>query len=232
MTRSTVPAKVRFEVFKRDSFTCQYCGKRAPDVVLHLEHIEPASLGGSDDLLNLVTACERCNLGKGPMPLSDQAVLEKQRAQLDRLQERHEQFTMMLRWKDGLLQQSEDLCEEVAGYLTRQTPGLGLSPYGHAELHKLLRKHPLDQVLYAIDAAIAQYVEFDAQGKATTRSFAEAFTKIGRIITMRRADIAKPYLKDLFYVRKIVENRCHYFDGARALDCLRRCSAPAQTRTN
>jgi len=29
----------RFEVFKRDKFTCQYCGKAAPDVVLHIDHI-------------------------------------------------------------------------------------------------------------------------------------------------------------------------------------------------
>ncbi len=44
----TVGAKLRFDVFKRDAFTCQYCGKKAPDVVLHADHIKPRVDGGSD----------------------------------------------------------------------------------------------------------------------------------------------------------------------------------------
>ena len=38
--RKSISKKARFEVFKRDSFTCQYCGRTAPDVVLHLDHKE------------------------------------------------------------------------------------------------------------------------------------------------------------------------------------------------
>lgn len=33
--RKTVSNELRFEVFKRDKFTCQYCGRKAPDVVLN-----------------------------------------------------------------------------------------------------------------------------------------------------------------------------------------------------
>lgn len=62
--------KVRFETFKRDDFTCQYCGRRAPAVVLNLEHIEPVSLGGTADPWNFVTACEECNQGKHVTRLS------------------------------------------------------------------------------------------------------------------------------------------------------------------
>jgi len=32
--RKTISKKIRFEVFKRDSFTCQYCGKSAPEIIL------------------------------------------------------------------------------------------------------------------------------------------------------------------------------------------------------
>ena len=39
--RKAISKKLRFEVFKRDSFTCQYCGKSAPDVILHVDHILP-----------------------------------------------------------------------------------------------------------------------------------------------------------------------------------------------
>ena len=54
MARNKLSQRLRFEVFKRDSFTCQYCGRKAPDVLLEADHIEPVSKGGSDDILNLV----------------------------------------------------------------------------------------------------------------------------------------------------------------------------------
>jgi hypothetical protein len=61
----------RFDVFKRDGFTCQYCGQRPPDVVLEVDHIHPISKGGTDDDLNLITACYNCNRGKRAKVLSD-----------------------------------------------------------------------------------------------------------------------------------------------------------------
>lgn len=59
-----VSKKVRFEVFQRDAFTCQYCGRKAPDVVLYVDHFIPVAVGGTDDMHNLKTACESCNSGK------------------------------------------------------------------------------------------------------------------------------------------------------------------------
>jgi len=58
----------RFKTFLRDGFTCRYCGRsplRSPNVRLHCDHLTPRARGGSDDLDNLVTACEDCNEGKG-----------------------------------------------------------------------------------------------------------------------------------------------------------------------
>lgn len=60
----------RFEIFKRDGFTCQYCGAHPPSVVLVLDHIVPVAGGGSSDDDNLVTACEECNQGKAARSLS------------------------------------------------------------------------------------------------------------------------------------------------------------------
>src|SRR2546429_2916605 len=36
--RGTLNPKRRFEVFARDNFTCVYCGRKPPDVVLQAEH--------------------------------------------------------------------------------------------------------------------------------------------------------------------------------------------------
>jgi hypothetical protein len=59
-----ISKKIRFEVFKRDGFTCAYCGKAPPDIVLEVDHIEPKSKGGGDGMENLVTSCFECNRGK------------------------------------------------------------------------------------------------------------------------------------------------------------------------
>ena len=59
--------KQRFEILKRDNFTCQYCGRspRKDDgVVLQVDHIIPRSKSGNDSKENLITSCIECNLGK------------------------------------------------------------------------------------------------------------------------------------------------------------------------
>jgi hypothetical protein len=68
--RRGVDLKCRFEVLKRDHFTCQYCGRRAPAVEIEVDHVVPRSAGGTDDLTNLVAACFECNSGKSNRPLS------------------------------------------------------------------------------------------------------------------------------------------------------------------
>jgi 5-methylcytosine-specific restriction endonuclease McrA len=58
------PVKDRYSVLARDEFTCRYCGAKAPDVRLVVDHIVPVSKGGTDEPANLITACEPCNAGK------------------------------------------------------------------------------------------------------------------------------------------------------------------------
>jgi len=57
--------KLRFDVFRRDNFICQYCG-RSPQTgaILHADHIKPKKHGGKFILENLITSCQECNLGK------------------------------------------------------------------------------------------------------------------------------------------------------------------------
>jgi len=65
MKRKQLSNKARFEIFKRDSFTCQYCGNSAPTVILNIDHIKPIVAGGDFNQGNLITACFNCNSGKG-----------------------------------------------------------------------------------------------------------------------------------------------------------------------
>jgi len=85
--RKGISKKLRFEIFKRDSFTCGYCGRTPPGVVLEIDHIKPFSKGGDCDINNYLTSCFDCNRGKGarnltaiPKPLSEnmEALHEKE----------------------------------------------------------------------------------------------------------------------------------------------------------
>jgi HNH endonuclease len=71
VTRKAISKKTRFEIFKRDSFTCQYCGAHPPSVVLEVDHINPVSNGGDNLEGNLITACFGCNRGKSDRSLMD-----------------------------------------------------------------------------------------------------------------------------------------------------------------
>ena len=65
--------KLRFEIFKRDNFTCQYCGRNVKDdkIKIHADHIIPKIKGGKNIPKNLITSCEECNLGKGDVLLTE-----------------------------------------------------------------------------------------------------------------------------------------------------------------
>ncbi len=56
--------KLRFQILLRDNFTCQYCGRKAPDVILQVDHKYPKSKGGKLTENNLIIACLECNQGK------------------------------------------------------------------------------------------------------------------------------------------------------------------------
>jgi 5-methylcytosine-specific restriction endonuclease McrA len=56
------PKLNRFEVFNRDHFTCQYCGKQTSH--LTLDHVIPRYRDGQNTWENVVSACAQCNRRK------------------------------------------------------------------------------------------------------------------------------------------------------------------------
>lgn len=67
----SISCRKRFRVLKRHRYRCHYCGARAGDVELHIDHVTPRSKGGTDDEENLVPACPHCNGGKSNFPAGD-----------------------------------------------------------------------------------------------------------------------------------------------------------------
>jgi 5-methylcytosine-specific restriction endonuclease McrA len=59
----------RREVFRRDNYTCQYCGRH--DSGLTVDHVLPRHLGGQHTWTNVVAACPPCNHRKGGRKLEE-----------------------------------------------------------------------------------------------------------------------------------------------------------------
>ena len=62
--RNPIESRLRHEVFKRDNYKCKECGKTKEETILHVDHIIPVAQGGNDELDNLQTLCQACNLAK------------------------------------------------------------------------------------------------------------------------------------------------------------------------
>ena len=60
---------LRWKILERDNFTCQYCGQKAPDVRLEVDHVVAVEGGGTDSPDNLKTSCWACNKGKASLSI-------------------------------------------------------------------------------------------------------------------------------------------------------------------
>ncbi len=59
----------RREVFRRDNYTCQYCGRHTNE--LTVDHVLPKHMGGEHIWTNVVAACPPCNHRKGGRKLEE-----------------------------------------------------------------------------------------------------------------------------------------------------------------
>ena len=134
--RKSTGKRARFEVFKRDEFTCRYCGSRPPGVILHVDHIVPVSKGGTDDLDNLATACQSCNAGKAAIPLGDKEPPLNPNA-APALKEQTEQMAEYRQWLGEFLRERAEYETLVLGAIS-DTLEMGLSDQDNGTVLKLV----------------------------------------------------------------------------------------------
>lgn len=77
--RKSLSRKKRVQIMERDGYTCSLCGRKPPDVELHVDHIVPRSKGGLDDDRNLQTLCSDCNYGKSDNFILNRMVAKKKK---------------------------------------------------------------------------------------------------------------------------------------------------------
>lgn len=121
-----ISKRMRFEVFKRDGFACQYCGQQPPKVLLEVDHVNPKSKGGPDDINNLITACADCNRGKSdvslkkiPATLSKNVEIIKEKE--DQLREYNKALSKIRKREDASIESVEAIFTEYfPGYVLNQ----------------------------------------------------------------------------------------------------------------
>ncbi|OHB54278.1 MAG: hypothetical protein A2173_02460 [Planctomycetes bacterium RBG_13_44_8b] len=208
--RISISKRIRFEVFKRDKFTCQYCGKKAPDVILEIDHMHPKSKGGSDEMLNLITSCRECNRGKKDIRLDDQSTLQKQRREIEERQERREQIELMFKWRESLRDSDRKKLNKVVKYIDKKIDKFQLNENGRRTIEKLINKFSLPDILDAIDISAKKYLKYDTSDDLTKDSVEDFIDKIGGILTVKSRS---PIEQKLAYIKGICRNRFEYWDS-------------------
>lgn len=183
--------RLRFDVFKRDKFTCQYCGRSAPDIVLEIDHIIPVSKGGDNDITNLVTSCYDCNRGKTDKKLDDDSELKKQKTEMDLRQEKINQRKMLIEWRKNLKDDNEEIKKDVNEYFDIVT-GYRIkedSIFYKENLNKLVESFDFDILCTAID-----------QGYKTYKNADSVLDKLGGIAFFVQKEKSKPGYRRAHYI--------------------------------
>ena len=199
MARQSISKSLRFEVFKRDGFTCQYCGRMAPDVILEVDHINPVKRGGKNEILNLITSCFDCNRGKGQKPLSDNQVIKKQQEQLKELNEKREQLKMMLQWKKEL-EAFENEQVGIVENMFHEATNYTFTDSGKNNIKKAIKTFGISEVIESAKISISQYYD------GTNKTIDKVFSYIPRICANRKKG-NDPWVYKSRYIMAILRNR-------------------------
>jgi hypothetical protein len=151
--------KLRFEVFKRDGFTCQYCGNTPPAVVLEVDHIQPKSKGGTNDINNLTTSCFDCNRGKAANELTKIPKTLKQNKEL--IEEKELQYKEYKKLLDKVEKRFQEEVSKVNFEFASYFKDRELSDkFKKSTLKIFLKKLPINEVIDAMNIACDKFYEW------------------------------------------------------------------------
>ncbi|MDE2469215.1 MAG: HNH endonuclease [Bradyrhizobium sp.] len=152
--RKPLSKKIRFDVFKRDGFQCQYCGNSPPAVILEIDHIHPVSQGGDNSKDNLLTSCFDCNRGKSDGLLTTLPETVAQKAEI-----LAEKLAQIKAFERLLLQQKkseESAVSEVENALKQYFPNMYFSPASRASVKTFLKSLDRYQLCAFMDSACSK----------------------------------------------------------------------------
>jgi hypothetical protein len=152
MKRKPVSTRTRFEIFKRDNFTCQYCGRKPPEIILEIDHITPVSKSGDEDPINLLTACFDCNRGKSNIEIKN----KKERPDLKQINEENLEREIQLKEYYKYLsvkhkKQQKDMNEIIEYWEIINGNQWTINPSGRQSIKRFLDHLPKQEIIDAIE---------------------------------------------------------------------------------
>ena len=149
--RKSISKRMRFNVLKRDRFTCQYCSAKPPKVPLEIDHILPVSKGGGNNIDNLITACFDCNRGKSNILLDSVPDALTQKMENKRIAtEQYKKFLKIIKQEKKQMDQSIDMvCDVYSTYIE----GYVLTDRSRISVKNFITKLGVDEVILCMEKA-------------------------------------------------------------------------------
>ena len=146
--------KDRFNIFKRDGFTCVYCGRRPPEIMLELDHVIPISRGGPDVPDNMMTSCRECNRGKGASPLTElPPTLERKTFEIEEREKQYREYQKALRRRQA--RERKEICS-VQDVFAAYFEGKAFTTRFHSSVRKFLELLGLEEVKACMEVACSR----------------------------------------------------------------------------
>jgi hypothetical protein len=173
--RRAISKKTRFDIFKRDLFTCQYCGNHPPDAILHIDHIVAVANGGTNEPDNFITACQTCNLGKGARPLTSapQNLKDKSKEIAERELQLNGYYQILQKRRDRI---EEEIWSIVDIFTLNQERSIRRDYF--ASIKRFIERLGYFEVIEAMEIATAKYPY--SSSKKFKYFCGVCWTKIGR----------------------------------------------------
>lgn len=156
LKREPISKKLRFDVFKRDKFQCVYCGKTPPEITLEIDHIEPVSKGGKNDINNLVSACFDCNRGKRNVRL--ERIPNKTSENIAILKEQEEQLKEYRKLIRKIARRTNNDIKNINNIYIKAYPGWEFADsFKVGSLKRFLSFLPKEEIVEALNIAISHF---------------------------------------------------------------------------
>lgn len=195
--RKQISKRMRFEVLKRDHFTCQYCGGKSPEKILHIDHIKPVSKGGKNTMLNLVTSCIDCNLGKSNKLLSDDSAVIKQQKETELLAEKKAQIELMIKWQESLNSADEKLYSSVEKLINNHLVDRSVNENGMMKIRKAVQKNGYEKVFKSVSECYIKSENIEDFANSWAKAILHCYESKG---------------VNMHYIKGILKNRLSYFN--------------------
>lgn len=189
-------------VFEKDSFTCQKCGRKVPNVVLLVLYKKSPECGGNDAISNLITWCHECAEAHDIIGMQNI---------------KREQLEMFFHWKQIGNDYSDDELRMLIEYINQKIrPWHWVNKTGEKKIRKEMRLNNITDIIDVIDEAFESSIEYE-NDKITKDSAEDFINNIPRYLTVKRKG---PVAQKILYIRGICRNSFNYCNEHIALELL------------